>query len=123
MASALCDARDLVAAYGITIESLRTYEDRGLLRPVTLDGRKYYLPRDRLRLEVILKGKRLGFSLAEIERLVLGFEGTSAGPPAQSSKPDERDIDRVIDALRALTGKQADLDVAIERLKALLMRK
>ena len=62
---------DIAGLYGVTLRSLRFYEARGLLQPERSGTVRFYHPKDRLRLELILKGKRLGFSLAEIEALIL----------------------------------------------------
>jgi len=57
---------DLVSEFGITDRALRFYEDRGLLSPDRIAGRRVYSPEQRARLIEILKGKALGLTLAEI---------------------------------------------------------
>ncbi|MEJ2226636.1 MAG: MerR family DNA-binding transcriptional regulator [Alphaproteobacteria bacterium] len=57
---------DLAHELGITPRTLRFYEDKGLLTPQRVGGTRVYLQRDRARLILILRGKRLGFSLKEI---------------------------------------------------------
>src|SRR3712207_115337 len=60
---------DLAREFGVTLRTLRFYEDRGLLSP--RDGTaRIYDARDRERLSVILKGKQLGFTLTEIRAMV-----------------------------------------------------
>ncbi len=56
-------ARDL----GITARTIRFYEDKGLIRPQRAGSTRVYTPRDRARMMLILRGKRLGFSLREIQ--------------------------------------------------------
>jgi DNA-binding transcriptional MerR regulator len=56
--------------YGVTHRTVRFYEDRGLITPERRGTRRIYHPRDRVRLGLILRGKRLGFSLEEITRIV-----------------------------------------------------
>jgi DNA-binding transcriptional MerR regulator len=56
--------------YGVTHRTVRFYEDRGLIAPERRGTRRIYHPRDRVRLGLILRGKRLGFSLEEITRIV-----------------------------------------------------
>src|SRR5580765_7222738 len=56
--------------YGVTHRTIRFYEDRGLIAPERRGTRRIYHPRDRVRLGLILRGKRLGFSLEEINRIV-----------------------------------------------------
>jgi DNA-binding transcriptional MerR regulator len=56
--------------YGVTHRTVRFYEDRGLITPERRGTRRVYHPRDRVRLGLILRGKRLGFSLEEITRII-----------------------------------------------------
>jgi DNA-binding transcriptional MerR regulator len=56
--------------YGVTHRTIRFYEDRGLIAPERRGTRRIYHPRDRVRLGLILRGKRLGFSLEEITRII-----------------------------------------------------
>ena len=61
---------ELAAEYDITLRTIRFYEDRGLLTPERRGTARVYHPRDRIRLSLILRGKRLGFSLDEIAKIV-----------------------------------------------------
>ena len=60
---------ELAREFGITNRSIRFYEDKGLLSPDRRGQTRIYSRRDRVRLKLILRGKRLGFSLAETQRL------------------------------------------------------
>jgi len=57
---------ELAKSFNITSRTLRFYEDKGLLKPHRKGKTRLYNTRDRTRLQLILRGKRLGFSLAEI---------------------------------------------------------
>jgi DNA-binding transcriptional MerR regulator len=61
---------ELAAAYGVTLRTIRFYEDKGLLTPERRGTARVYHPRDKVRLGLILRGKRLGFSLDEISTIV-----------------------------------------------------
>ena len=61
---------DLAREFGVTLRTLRHYEDVGLITPVRRGTTRVYHPRDRIRLRLILRGKRLGFSLPEIRTIV-----------------------------------------------------
>lgn len=61
---------DLAAAFDITPRSIRFYEDEGLLSPERAGLTRIYSHRDRARLALICRGKRLGFSLAEIREFL-----------------------------------------------------
>lgn len=58
--------RDLSIEFDITPRTLRFYEDKGLINPTRKGTQRIYDRRDKGRLALILRGKRLGFSLAEI---------------------------------------------------------
>jgi len=61
---------DLAAEFDVTTRTIRFYEDQGLIAPLRQGTRRLFRPRDRSRLKLILRGKRLGFSLAEILEIV-----------------------------------------------------
>ncbi len=61
---------DLARDHDVTLRTIRFYEDRGLLTPQRRGQQRVYHNRDRVRLALILRGRRLGFSLDEIARIV-----------------------------------------------------
>jgi DNA-binding transcriptional MerR regulator len=61
---------ELADEFGVTLRTLRHYEDVGLLSPERRGSRRVFHPRDRVRLQLILRGRRLGFSLPEIRTIV-----------------------------------------------------
>jgi DNA-binding transcriptional MerR regulator len=61
---------DLAREFGVTTRAIRFYEDCGLLAPLREGSMRVYRPRDRVRLKLILRGKRLGFSLAEVREML-----------------------------------------------------
>ena len=61
---------ELAEEYAVTLRTIRFYEDRGLLSPERRGSQRVFHPRDRVRLGLILRGKRLGFSLEEIAKIV-----------------------------------------------------
>jgi DNA-binding transcriptional MerR regulator len=60
---------ELATEFAITTRAIRFYEEQGLLHPVRSGQQRIYYTKDRVRLKLILRGKRLGFSLAEIKTL------------------------------------------------------
>ncbi|MDX1302885.1 MerR family DNA-binding transcriptional regulator [Photobacterium sp.] len=64
-----CKISELAKEFDITTRSIRFYEDMGLLHPARRGNIRIYQRRDKIRLKLILRGKRLGFSLAEIREL------------------------------------------------------
>ncbi|MGN6365941.1 MerR family transcriptional regulator [Asticcacaulis taihuensis] len=62
--------RQLSKEFDVTARALRFYEDKGLISPQRKGQTRLYSPRDRARLQLILRGKRLGFSLVEIHEIL-----------------------------------------------------
>ena len=63
-------ANEIATVYGVSVRTLRFFEEKGLLQPLRSGEARYYTANDCIRLELILKGRRLGFSLAEIAQLI-----------------------------------------------------
>ncbi|MBK0399963.1 MerR family DNA-binding transcriptional regulator [Limibaculum sp. M0105] len=61
---------EMCRAFDVTPRALRFYEQKELLNPIREGQNRFYTPRDRARLKLILRGKRFGFSLAEIRDLL-----------------------------------------------------
>jgi len=68
--NALFSVTQLATDLGITPRTLRFYEDKGLLMPQRLGTTRAYTHRDRVRMILILRGKRMGFSLREIKEFL-----------------------------------------------------
>ena len=60
---------ELAKSMDITPRSIRFYEEQGLLSPTRVGQNRIYIKKDQVRLKLILRGKRLGFSLAETKTL------------------------------------------------------
>jgi DNA-binding transcriptional MerR regulator len=65
---------ELAQEFDITPRAIRFYEDMGLLEPTRSGRNRVYSQRDRTRLKLTLRGKRLGFTLSEIRDLVTMYE-------------------------------------------------
>lgn len=61
---------ELAQEHGISLRAIRFYEDKGLLAPRRINGGRAYTRRDKVRLGLILRGKAVGMSLAEIEHIL-----------------------------------------------------
>ncbi|CAM3206036.1 MULTISPECIES: MerR family transcriptional regulator [Sphingomonas] len=62
--------QDVANSLGVTTRTLRFYEDRGLIEPRRIGTARVYSKRETGRMQLILRGKRLGFSLREIEEFL-----------------------------------------------------
>jgi len=61
---------ELAKEFSITTRAIRFYEDQGLLHPTREGQKRVYSPKDRAFLTLILRGKRLGFSLSESKEFI-----------------------------------------------------
>jgi DNA-binding transcriptional MerR regulator len=107
---------EVAREYRVTLRTLRTlrfYEDRRLLRPRRLGNARYYGAADRVRLAMILKGKQLGFTLAEIADLIGAEDAAVETDIEERLRPAQ-----IIDQLDHLERQRAEIDDAIARLKA-----
>jgi DNA-binding transcriptional MerR regulator len=68
---------DLARELDITTRAIRFYEEQGMLSPERRGQERIYHPRDKVALKLILRGKRLGFSLAECKELIDLYEPSS----------------------------------------------
>jgi len=99
---------ELAAEFGVTTRTIRFYEEKGLLNPAREGIRRVYGPADRTRLRLILRGKRLGFSLDESAEIVLMY-----GSPGNNRKQLERLIARFREKTIDLKRQQEDLAVML----------
>lgn len=95
----------------ITPRALRFYEVKGLLAPNRIGNNRVYTKRDRARLKLILRGKRLGFSLAEI-REYLDLYNVDGGVEQQKTL-----LKRVQKRLKDLARQREDLEATVQELK------
>lgn len=72
---------ELAAEFDVTPRAIRFYEDVGLLTPARAGRNRVYTQRDRTRLKLTLRGKRLGLSLSEIKQLVDMYDSPSDTVP------------------------------------------
>lgn len=102
----------LAHEFKVTSRAIRFYEDKGLLKPRRQGLQRIYSRRDRARLSLILRGKRLGFSLAAI-REMLDLYDLGDGQVQQLQVTLKRSRER----LAILEGQRRDIDEAIAELK------
>ena len=65
---------ELSSEFGVTLRTIRFYEEQGMLSPARQGRSRVYAARDRVRLKLILRGKRLGLSLSEIAEIIDLYE-------------------------------------------------
>lgn len=75
---------ELAREFDITTRTIRFYEDQGLLSPERRGQTRIYSPADRVKLVLILRGKRLGFSLAESRELIDMYDPSANQPQLEA---------------------------------------
>jgi DNA-binding transcriptional MerR regulator len=102
---------ELAQEFGVTHRTIRFYEDRGLLTPQRRGTHRVYHPRDRVRLALVLRGKRLGFDLSQIRRIVDMYDEAPGEAGQLSYLLDQ------IDARRGeLEQRRADIETTLAEL-------
>ena len=104
---------DLAREFDVTPRAIRFYEDQGLLAPKRDGQRRIYSPRDRTRLKLTLRGKRLGLSLSEIRDLIDMYE------PGRDERPQLERFLAVLEAHKAgLLQQREDIEAQLSELQA-----
>ncbi len=103
---------ELAGEFGITSRTLRLYEEQGLLDPKREGTRRIYSERNRVRLRLILRGKRLGWSLSEI-RESFDLYDSDHGEEAQL----ELMLEKLARRRETLEEQRRDIDNALQDLE------
>ena len=104
---------DLAREFDVTPRAIRFYEDQGLLAPRRDGQRRIYTPRDRTRLKLTLRGKRLGLTLSEIRELIDMYE------PGRDERPQLERFLSVLESHKAsLLQQRADIEAQLSELQA-----
>jgi DNA-binding transcriptional MerR regulator len=104
---------ELAREFDVTPRAIRFYETEGLLAPRREGQRRVYTPRDRTRLKLTLRGKRLGLTLSEIRSLVDMYE------PGRDERPQ---LERFLNVLQqhraALERQREDIEAQLAEIAA-----
>ena len=103
----------LAKEFDITTRAIRFYESEGLLSPEREGRNRLYSQRDHTRLKLILRGKRLGFSLDEIGALFELYDSSSTGELAQLS----RVLEKIEERKQILKQQLEDIQLSLHELK------
>ncbi len=102
----------MASEFGVTLRTLRFYEDKGMLKPRREGTSRFYASGDRLRLQMILKGKQLGFTLGEIRELI-----GSGGANGSAEFEEKLQPDQIVSQIGHLERQRAEVEDAIARLR------
>ena len=104
---------ELAREFEITPRAIRFYEDQGLISPRRVGQRRVYAARDRTRLKLTLRGKRLGLSLSEIRELIDMYE------PGRDERPQLERFLAVLEAHKKdLIQQRADIEAQLSEIQA-----
>ena len=104
---------ELAREFDVTPRAIRIYESEGLLAPRRDGQRRIYTPRDRTRLKLTLRGKRLGLTLSEIRELIDMYE------PGRDERPQLKRFLAVLESHKsALLQQRADLEAQLSEVQA-----
>lgn len=102
---------ELSSEFDVTPRAIRFYEDHGLLAPKREGTRRVYSARDRTRLKLTLRGKRLGLALSEIRELIDMYE------PGRDERPQLKRFLSVLEAHKAsLQQQRADIEAQLSEI-------
>jgi DNA-binding transcriptional MerR regulator len=102
---------ELAKEFGVTLRTLRFYEDKGLISPRRQGLTRLYSQADRERIALILKGKKLGFMLGEIRQMVAAEEGRGDAGALKLSR------EKCLEQIDLLNRQQADIQEALAELR------
>jgi DNA-binding transcriptional MerR regulator len=105
--------REMSRLYGVSLRALRFYESRGLLAPRREGSLRLYRGADRARMEMILQGKKLGFTLTEINDLV-GKKGANDNLDLEERLQPQQVANQIVHLER----QRDQIDSAIQQLRA-----
>ncbi len=101
---------ELARDFGVTLRALRFYENKGLLSPQREGLSRLYSQGDRTRLALILKGKKLGFTLGEIRQMIAAEEGDADANTLALSR------EKCLEQIELLERQKADLEEGLNEL-------
>ena len=104
---------ELAKEFGVTTRAIRFYENQGLLTPRREGQRRIYSRRDRTRLKLTLRGRRIGMTLAEIQEVFDLYDSSANGETRQL----ERYLRILEEKREALLRQRQDLDDALHELE------
>ena len=113
VAAGSCSIGDLAREFELTTRAIRFYEDCGLITPQRMGRNRVYSARDRARLKLTLRGKRLGLTLAEVKELLDMYESP------RDTEAQLRQYLRVLGEHRMQLERQAtDLQMTLDEVRA-----
>lgn len=108
---------ELAEEFAVTTRTLRFYEDKGILSPERKGTARVYAERDRVRLRLALRGKRLGFSLDDCREIIELYDPIPGNKVRQLKRLQEK----IAEHREILLGKRADIDVTLANMNEIAL--
>ena len=113
MADTTYTITELAREFGLTTRAIRFYEDHGLIAPTRAGRNRVYGNRDKVRLQLTLRGKRLGLSLSEIRELIDMYDA------AKDERAQVERLQQVLQKRRSILEQQReDIEVVLGEIAA-----
>ncbi|MEQ1941962.1 MerR family DNA-binding transcriptional regulator [Mesorhizobium sp. VNQ89] len=106
---------DMAKSFGVTLRTLRFYEDKGLISPKRDGSTRLYTRRDKARLKLILLGRKVGFSLRDVKQMMDLYD-----PNGTNIKQLRLTMDKSERQLARLQKQRVAIDEAMSELSALM---
>ena len=106
---------DMSKTFGVTLRTLRFYEDKGLLHPKRDGTTRLYTHRDRTRLKLILLGRKVGFTLRDVKQMIDLYD-----PKGSNAKQLKVTLDKSEKQMSRLLKQRETLDEAIADLRGVV---
>lgn len=103
---------DMARRFGVSLRTLRFYEDKGLINPKREGNTRLYSRREKARLQLILLGRNVGFSLREVKQMMDLYD-----PAGSNTKQLRVALDKSEKQLQRLEKQRASIEEAIAQLK------
>ena len=103
---------ELAQEFDTTTRAIRFYEDQGLITPMREGQKRIYNPSDRITIKLIMRGKRLGFSLAESKELIELYNSGN-----NNQEQHSRVLEQVRISRERLLQQQADIEMMLLELE------
>lgn len=106
---------EMAKHFGVTLRTLRFYEDKGLINPARDGNTRLYSNRDKARLKLIMLGRKVGFSLRDVKQIMDLYD-----PTGSNAKQLRLTIDKSEKQLGRLQKQQLAIAEAIDELSQLM---
>ena len=122
VADGLIRIGEMAKRHGVTLRTLRFYEDKGLLAPRREGSRRLYTRRDNARLKLILLGRKVGFPLREVKKMIDLYDpsGSNTRQLKYVLDKSEKQLARLHHQRKAIDEAIGELNVAMKAVRSML---